>query len=206
MSRLGIARHPRDAVSPISLLSNCGAQPNGYSFVNCGSEPAGKTAEHSVGAQRLDAFALNTLPHTAMKRVCYTVKTSRGDFLAELKRPLKRRIGMRYSNEFYFVPRPISSTPRNSGRLRTRGSWLCDVCRMEATDQPPRRLLQLRSRKTSVLHDHDSFSVARYAGPTWQLVAAMLRNQPNAATARTGVDPIGTRAYHSDVPTADDGD
>ena len=38
-----------------------------------------------------------------MKRVCYEVKTSRGDFLSELKRPLKRRIGMRYSNEFYFA-------------------------------------------------------------------------------------------------------
>jgi len=38
-----------------------------------------------------------------MKRVCYEVKTSRGDFLSELKQPLKRRLGMRYSNEFYFV-------------------------------------------------------------------------------------------------------
>lgn len=38
-----------------------------------------------------------------MKRVCYEVKTSRADYLNELKRPLKRRIGMRYSNEFYFV-------------------------------------------------------------------------------------------------------
>jgi hypothetical protein len=61
------------------------------------------TGRQNGGAQRLDAFALNTLPHMAMKRVCYEVKTSRGDFLSELKRPLKRRIGMRYSNEFYFV-------------------------------------------------------------------------------------------------------
>src|SRR6476659_6151000 len=59
------------------------------------------TGRQNGGAQRLDPFALNTLPHTAMKRVCYEVKTSRGDFLCELKRPLKRRIGMRYSNEFY---------------------------------------------------------------------------------------------------------
>ena len=48
------------------------------------------TGRHNGGAQRVDAFALNTLPHTAMKRVCYEVKTSRGDFLSELKRPLKR--------------------------------------------------------------------------------------------------------------------
>jgi len=31
------------------------------------------------------------------------MKTSRADFLSELKHPLKRRMGMRYSNEFYFV-------------------------------------------------------------------------------------------------------
>ena len=61
------------------------------------------TGRQNGGARRLDAFALNTLPHTAMKPVCYEVKTSRGDFLSEIKRPLKRRIGMRYSIEFYFV-------------------------------------------------------------------------------------------------------
>jgi hypothetical protein len=61
------------------------------------------TGRQNGGAQRLDAFALNTLPYMAMKRVCYEMKTSRADFLSELKRPLKRRIGMRYSNEFYFV-------------------------------------------------------------------------------------------------------
>src|SRR5579871_4994128 len=61
------------------------------------------TGHRNNGAQRLDAFALNCLPHQAMKRVCYEVKTSRGDFLNEMKQPLKRRVGMRYSNEFYFV-------------------------------------------------------------------------------------------------------
>jgi len=61
------------------------------------------TGRRNGNVQRVDAFALNTLPHTAMKRVCYEVKTSRADLLAELKHPLKRRIGMRYSNEFYFV-------------------------------------------------------------------------------------------------------
>src|SRR6516162_1026072 len=61
------------------------------------------TGRQNGGAQRLDAFALNTLPHMAMKRVCYEAKTSRADFLAEIKAPLKRRIGIRYSNEFYFV-------------------------------------------------------------------------------------------------------
>jgi hypothetical protein len=66
-------------------------------------ELPGNSGRQNGGAQRLDAFALNTLPHTAMKRVCYEVKTSRADFVSELKHPIKRRIGMRYSNEFYFV-------------------------------------------------------------------------------------------------------
>src|SRR5579872_2408909 len=61
------------------------------------------TGHRNNGGQRLDAFALNCLPHLAMKRVCYEVKISRGDFLGEIKQPLKRRVGMRYSNEFYFV-------------------------------------------------------------------------------------------------------
>jgi hypothetical protein len=61
------------------------------------------TGFHGNAAQRLDAYALNCLPHTSMRRVCYEVKTSRADFLCEIKQPLKRRIGLRYSNEFYFV-------------------------------------------------------------------------------------------------------
>ena len=41
--------------------------------------------------QRLDAFALNCLPHLGMKRVCYEVKMSRADFLGEVRRPLPTR-------------------------------------------------------------------------------------------------------------------
>jgi hypothetical protein len=61
------------------------------------------TGFRNGAAQRLDAFALNCFAHASMKRVCYEVKTSRADFLCEMKQPLKRRIGLRYSNEFYFV-------------------------------------------------------------------------------------------------------
>ena len=42
------------------------------------------TGRRNGNVQRLDAFALNCLPHTAMKRICYEVKISRADFLAEL--------------------------------------------------------------------------------------------------------------------------
>src|SRR5213083_782820 len=54
------------------------------------------TGRRNGDLQRMDAFALNSLPHTGMKRVCYEVKISRADFLSEIKRPLKRRMGMRY--------------------------------------------------------------------------------------------------------------
>jgi hypothetical protein len=136
------------------------------------------TGHQNGGAQRLDAFALNTLPHMAMKRVCYEVKTSRADFLSELKRPLKRRIGMRYSNEFYFVtPADLVQGHRDSARMRARRGGLSDVRRMKGTDRASRRFLQLRSRDAGLLHDYSPRTMARYSGPTWQLVAAMLRNQ-----------------------------
>src|SRR5690348_1013025 len=64
------------------------------------------TGFHGSAAQRLDGYALNCFPHTSMRRVCYEVKTSRSDFLCEIKHPLKRRIGLRYSNEFYFLAPP----------------------------------------------------------------------------------------------------
>ena len=61
------------------------------------------TGHRGQSLQRLDAFALNCLPHLAMRRICYEIKVSRADFKSELKNPLKKRVGMRFSNEFYFV-------------------------------------------------------------------------------------------------------
>jgi hypothetical protein len=136
------------------------------------------TGRQNGGAQRVDAFALNTLPHTAMKRVCYEVKTSRGDFLAELKRPLKRRIGMRYSNEFYFVTPAelvrIAEIPAECG--------LIEAGRAETAEWK-----QLIARHAGFFHydpDTRSYCMIRVPapwrdtpGPTWQLIAAMLRNQ-----------------------------
>ncbi len=69
------------------------------------------TGFRNRSSQRVDAFALNCLPHLSMKRVCYEVKVSRADYLSELKHPLKRRMGLRYSNEFYFVTPPELLTP-----------------------------------------------------------------------------------------------
>ena len=136
------------------------------------------TGWQNGGAQRLDAFALNTLPHTAMKRVCYEVKTSRADFLSELKRPLKRRIGMRYSNEFYFV------TPAN---LVSAVEIPADCGLVEAGHATFANWKLLISRHAGFFsYDPDRQAYCMITvpapwrdtpGPTWQLVAAMLRNQ-----------------------------
>src|SRR5579883_2526474 len=70
------------------------------------------TGYRNSAAHRLDAFALNCLPHLSMNRVCYELKMRRANLLGDSRRPLKRRIGMRYSNEFYFVaPGGLQKTP-----------------------------------------------------------------------------------------------
>ena len=136
------------------------------------------TGRRNGNAQRLDAFALNCFLHLGMKRICYELKTSRADYLAELKQPLKRRIGMRYSNEFYFVTPggmlSISEVPAECGliELGVAGSaeW--------------RRLLQRQAGFFTFDAASREYSMITVPapwrdtpGPTWTLVAAMLRNQ-----------------------------
>jgi len=53
--------------------------------------------------QRLDAWAMSLWPSTGQNRFAYEVKISRGDFRREIKQPLKRRMGLLYSNYFYFA-------------------------------------------------------------------------------------------------------
>jgi hypothetical protein len=136
------------------------------------------TGRQNSAAQRLDAFALNTLPHTAMKRVCYEVKTSRSDFLCELKHPLKRRIGMRYSNEFYFVTPAalvnVAEIPAECGLVEaghaTFAEWK-ELIRRHAGffSYDPERRAYCMITVPAPWRDTP--------GPTWQLTAAMLRNQ-----------------------------
>ena len=89
-----------------------------------------------------------------MKRVCYEIKTSRADFLCELRNPLKRRIGLRYSNEFCFV------TP---ARLVQSAEVPAECGLIEAGPAMPSQWRPAPWRETP--------------GPTWQLLAAMVRNQ-----------------------------
>lgn len=58
----------------------------------------GKDAE-----QRFDGWAIHYFPSKRNVTRCYEIKISRSDFKSEIKKPLKRRPGLRLANEFYFV-------------------------------------------------------------------------------------------------------
>lgn len=152
------------------------------------------TGFRRTSLQRLDAFALNSYSHTGMRRVCYEVKTSRADFLGELKHPLKRRIGLRYSNEFYFVTPAdlvaLAEIPPECGLL-------------EAGHASPDEFQTLLPRHAGFFHyDPDSRAYCLLTipapwretpGPTWQLLAAMLRHQRRALEERPPARPAQDR-------------
>jgi hypothetical protein len=152
------------------------------------------TGRRGGNLQRLDAFALNSYPHTGMKRVCYEAKISRADFLGELKHPLKRRIGMRYSNEFYFVMPAqlvdVSEIPAECGLI-------------EAGFATPEEWRLLICRHAGFFHfDPDTHQYCLLTvpapwrdtpGPTWQLTAAMLRHQRRALEERPPEQPAQQR-------------
>lgn len=156
------------------------------------------TGRRNGDLQRVDAFALNSLPHTGMKRVCYEVKISRGDFLNELKHPLKRRMGMRYSNEFYFV------TP--AGLVDVREVPV-DCGLIEAGRATPEEWKRLISRHTGFFHfDPETRGYCMITapapwrdtpGPTWQLVASMMRNQRKELEEKPPPSPAQQRLTFS---------
>jgi len=137
------------------------------------------TGLRNGAAQRLDAFALNCFAHTSMKRVCYEVKTSRADFLCEMKQPLKRRIGLRYSNEFYFV--------MPAGLLKTSEIPIeCGLVEVGLFTHEDRESAFTPMGGGFPCFDVESRPYCRITipapwrdtpAPTWQFVAGMLRNQ-----------------------------
>jgi hypothetical protein len=98
--------------------------------------------------------------------------------LCELRHPLKRRIGLRYSNEFYFV------TP---ARLVDAGEIPAECGLIEAGSATPAEWKELFPRQAGFFsYDAEGQTYCMITipapwretpGPTWQLVAAMLRNQ-----------------------------
>lgn len=148
------------------------------------------TGFRNSSSQRLDAFALNCLPHLAMKRVCYEIKTSRADFLNELKHPLKRRIGLRYSNEFYFVTPPGLLRP---GEIPVE-CGLVEIGKATRTEWSE----MLQQQVVGCILDPACQDFCRVVipapwrdtpGPTWQFAAAMLRNQRRQMEERAAPSP-----------------
>lgn len=157
------------------------------------------TGFHGNAAQRLDAFALNCLPHTSMRRVCYEVKTSRADFLCEVKQPLKRRVGLRYSNEFYFVT-PV-------GILKTSELPIeCGLVELGVFADEERAFALAESG--ALVHFEPNHGVycrvtvpapwRETPGPTWHFVAGMLRNQQKAFQGRPPKPPNQQRLPFTD--------
>jgi hypothetical protein len=136
------------------------------------------TGRRNRSAQRLDAFALNCMPHLAMKRVCYEVKTSRADYLGELKHPLKRRIGMRYSNEFYFVVPggmlSVQEVPPECGLIEA-GYTTFEEWKLTIRRQAGFFFFDPACGAYSMITVPAPWCDT--PGPTWEFVAAMLRNQ-----------------------------
>lgn len=136
------------------------------------------TGHHHHEMQRLDAFALNSLPYRGMKRICYEVKISRADFIGEVKRPLKRRIGMRFSNEFYFVTPAgmlsVDEVPTECGLIEV-GTALTEDSQLLVRAQEGFSYLDGVSGCFCTVVVPAPWRDT--PGPTWQLVAAMLRNQ-----------------------------
>jgi hypothetical protein len=52
---------------------------------------------------RIDLWVMGMWESIRHVRIAYEIKASRSDFLRELKNPLKRRMALLVSNEFYFV-------------------------------------------------------------------------------------------------------
>jgi hypothetical protein len=129
-----------------------------------------------------------------MKRVCYEIKTSRADFLCEMKQPLKRRIGLRYSNEFYFV------TP--SGLLDISEIPVeCGLIEIETCRSKTQNAAQLAPETfTHFAPEHEAYCRVvvpapwrETPGPTWQFVASMLRNQKRVFQERPPKPPAQQR-------------
>lgn len=136
-------------------------------------------SHHSL--QRLDAFALNCLRHNSMKRVCYEIKTSRSDYLCEMKNPLKRRLGLHLSNQFFFVTPigllSVQDIPNDCGLIEIG----------QAITEESKRLARSNAGFCYFDAENGWFCLITVpapwrdtAAPTWQFAAAMLRNQQRA--------------------------
>jgi hypothetical protein len=170
---------PSELTSPamLDVLQTClHSRPSEWIFLR--ELRVGTGFRNSSSAQRLDAFALNCFVHNSMKRICYEVKMSRADFLCEMKHPLKRRTGLRYSNEFYFItPRGLlnaSEIPIECGLIEVASAGDPDF---KTVLPDPGALAHLDESHKLYCRVVVPAPWRETPPPTWQFVAAMLRNQ-----------------------------
>lgn len=62
-----------------------------------------RTRGGPFGHGYIDMMAFNCWPSGGFLRIVFEIKTSRNDFLNELKRPEKRWLAQMYSHQFYYV-------------------------------------------------------------------------------------------------------
>lgn len=151
------------------------------------------TGVRTGAGQRLDAFALNCLVHKGMVRICYEVKVSRSDFLCEMKQPLKRRVGLRYSNEFYFVTPVgllnIPEVPIECGLIEVGDFMTVDKSAVAEAEN----MIHFEPNCNTYCRVTVPAPWRESPGPTWQFVAGMMRNQRRALSAPAAKAPMQQR-------------
>jgi hypothetical protein len=116
------------------------------------------------GSNYIDAYVIAVWPSERNKRIAYEIKCSRQDFLNEIKRPVKRRPALYFSNEYYFVtPKGLikpEELPIECGLMEVEGDKL--VTKISAPERESIR-------------------------PTWNFVAALMRRLVEIRTDRVAI-------------------
>lgn len=93
----------------------------------------------------IDMMAFDCWPSSGFLRVAFEIKTSRSDFLEELKKPEKRWLAMMYSHQFYYVaPKGVikyDELPPECGWMEVKEKdgklKLRSVCKAPITEASP---------------------------------------------------------------------
>lgn len=123
----------------------------GIEEMRCGT---GYNRKREGVESRIDFFAMHVWPSRSHERRAFEIKVTRGDFLKEIQDSTKRRMGLMFSNEFYFV------TPPNL---------------VKVSEIPPECGLMTYHPKTDSFHTVKRAPWRDSQPPTWGLLASVLR-------------------------------
>lgn len=130
----------------------------GIEELRCG---AGYSGGRRAGVERrIDFFAIHQHPsRNNHERYAFEIKVSRGDFLKEMQEPRKRKMGLMYSNEFYYV------APRNL----LAESEIPPECGLMEYDYGPDGTPRLMTKRKAPWRDTEP--------PTWTLFVSAIRKE-----------------------------